>query len=106
RALERAGHAAGDASVLRARELIRLAALEGGAAWERLLHGALLHEPSADAGFDAFVSAAPVAARPPAALPTVQPQRADPQRADEMLRARRQADADARAAQSALEHAA
>ena len=39
------GHPAGEEMLRRVREILRLAALEGGETWERLRHGALVTEP-------------------------------------------------------------
>jgi hypothetical protein len=45
-ALRRAQHATGDEVLRRIREIFRLAALQGGGAWDRLRKGALVSEPA------------------------------------------------------------
>lgn len=82
--LRGASNAASDATVLRARDLIRASALEGGEVWGRLASGALALEPDATSTAAGFAGPPASSAPSPAAAAAVRATRA----AEELREAR------------------
>jgi hypothetical protein len=99
--LEGAGNKGSDDVALRARDLVRRAAMQGGDVWERLASGALLEEPADDLGLGSL----PTEVRPAPSRPAPS-RRTKREPLDSRLKeARRQAADDARQADEAVERA-
>jgi hypothetical protein len=94
--LERNRHAAAEETLRRIREIVRLAALQGGETWQRLEKGALLNEPTPGEDVLSMFQASTVTAEP-ARKPSKAEAQAEERRTKEA--AQRQAEEDAQRAE-------